>query len=143
MKQRVNKVLSGRRPNTKIIVVILLIVIVSGITGFLIGSHVQKKHDQKLIRKYQLRLPTLTSIGKVTDLSDKKITIENRLSHEKETFNITSSTEIIKTAKKIELKEIKQDQTVLITPSKDKPEDAKRINLLSPTKSLVPAPKNN
>ncbi len=114
--------------NSKYILFIITAVLAVIGLSFYAGTYYQKKRDQKIISKYEAKIPAIPTFGKVTEISDKKITIKAIRNGEATSYSITKRTQVYNVGKKGSVDDIKKDQNVIILAVQGKPNEARRIS---------------
>lgn len=120
---------TGWRPNKKVVFTTIILLIVAG-AGFYFGTVYQKnvyKAEQDAAK-----VAATPNIGKVADISDKKISIKITKTNETKSYDINSNTQILVNGKKVGAGDIKKDQSVIILTEPGKPNVARRITASTP-----------
>lgn len=120
---------TGWRPNKKVVFTTIILLIVAG-AGFYFGTVYQKnvyKAEQDAAK-----VAATPNIGKVADISDKKISIKITKTNETKSYDINNNTQILVNGKKVGAGDIKKDQSVIILTEPGKPNVARRITASTP-----------
>lgn len=125
---------TGWRPNKKVVFTTVILLIVAG-AGFYFGTVYQKNRDvaDAEAQKKAAQVAATPNTGKVTDISDKKITIKNTKTNETKSYEINNNTQILVNGKKVGTGDIKKDQSVIILTEAGKPTVARRITASTPS----------
>ncbi len=120
---------TGWRPSKKVVFTTIILLTVAG-AGFYFGTVYQKnvyKAEQDAAK-----VAATPNIGKVADISDKKISIKITKTNETKSYDINSNTQILVNGKKVGAGDIKKDQSVIILTEPYKPNVARRITASTP-----------
>ncbi len=120
---------TGWRPNKKVVFTTIILLIVAG-AGFYFGTVYQKnvyKAEQDAAK-----VAATPNIGKVADISDKKISVKITKTNETKSYDINNNTQILVNGKKVGAGDIKKDQSVIILTEPGKPNVARRITASTP-----------
>lgn len=131
---------TGWRPNKKVVFTTIILLIVAG-AGFYFGTVYQKnvyKAEQDAAK-----VAATPIIGKVADITDKKITIKITKTNETKSYDITNNTQILVNGKKSGSGDIKKDQSTIILTEPGKPNVARRITASTPPTTNNPSVKKN
>lgn len=135
---------STKLPTKKIVFASIVILLIAAV-GFYVGTRYQKSRDvaDAEAQKNAAQIAATPIIGKVTEISDKKIAIKLTKSGKSNSYNITSSTTVTNNGKKANASDIQKDQSVIILTTPGKPNDARRISISTlPTSLSVPQKTN-
>lgn len=124
---------TGWRPSKKLIFTTVILLVVAG-AGFYFGTVYQKNRDiaDAEAQKKAAQVAATPIIAKVTDISDKKVTVKITKTNETKGYDITSNTQILVNGKKVGAGDIKKDQSVIILTEPGKPNVARRITASTP-----------
>lgn len=131
---------TGWRPSKKLIFTTVILLVVAG-AGFYFGTVYQKNRDiaDAEAQKKAAQVAATPITGKVTEISDKKISIKITKTNEPKSYDITGSTQILVNGKKAGTGDIKKDQSVVIFTESGKPNTARRITVSSQAATINPS----
>lgn len=117
--------------NKKLIFTSILLLVIFG-AGFYLGTAYQKNRDiaDAEEQKKAAQVAATPIIGKVADVSDKKISVKLTRTNETKSYEITNNTQILSNnGKKVSTDDIKKDQSIILLTELGKPNVARRISI--------------
>ena len=115
----------------KLIFTVIILLVIAG-AGFYLGTVYQKNRDvaDAEAQKKAAQVAATPVIGKVADVSDKKISVKLTKTNETKSYEINSNTQILSNSgKKASTNDIKKDQSIILVTEVGKPNVARRISV--------------